>query len=338
MADVVIAGAGIIGLSLALELEHRGAHVTVLDAGRALQQASSAAAGMLADDDPDNPPALHPLARLSIELYPAFLDRLEALTGERIPFQTSYTLQAVEETADALDDPNVLIPQLVAGPHRFRLLTENSIDPRQLATVLANAIRATSIDLREDTPLTRIAATPTNITINNDIAADFLVDCMGAWTPAPVAPVKGQMLAVELPASLPLEAVLRTRDFYVVPRTLGPNAGRAIIGATVEHVGFDKAIRPLDILTLHARASALLPELKEAHFLESWAGLRPGTADGLPILGATARQPRYILATGHYRNGMLLAPATARVLADLLDGSASAVDLSPFDPARFPGR
>jgi len=338
MADVVIAGAGIIGLSLALELEQRGARVTVLDAGRALQQASSAAAGMLAADDPDNPPALHPLSRLSIELYPAFLDRLEALTGKRVPFQTSYALQAVEDPTGTLDDPNILIPQLVPDPHHFRLLTENSIDPRQLAAVLASAVRSTSIDLREDTPLNRVAATPTGITANTDIAADFLVDCMGAWTPAPVAPVKGQMLAVELPTSLPLEAVLRARDFHIVPRTLGPNAGRVIIGATVEHVGFDKAIRPLDILTLHARASALLPDLKEAHFIESWAGLRPGTADGLPILGATARQPRYILATGHYRKGILLAPATARVLADLLEGTAPVVDLSPFDAARFTSR
>ncbi|QHN04893.1 FAD-dependent oxidoreductase [Granulicella sp. WH15] len=339
MADIVIAGAGIIGLSLALELERRGARVTVLEAGKALAQASTAAGGMLAAEDPGNPAALLELSRHSISLYPEFLDRLESLSGERIPFQTSYTLQALESPTEALDDARRIVPWLVTGEHRFQLLDEHSIDPRQLAEVLLAAVRASSIELLEENAMTRLASTPDGVRMETasgqTVAGDYLVDCMGAWSPAPVTPVKGQMLAVALPAELPLEAVVRTHDTYIIPRLTGPNAGRVVIGATVENAGYDKTVKPHDILALHARASALLPQLKDAHFVESWAGLRPSTADGLPILGTTAKQTRYMLANGHYRNGILLAPATAQVVADMLERRTPAVDLKVFRPERF---
>ncbi len=336
--DYVIAGAGIIGLSLALELERRGASVAVLERDRALGQASTAAAGMLAADDPGNPPALRPLSRLSISLYPAYLDRIAELSGIQVPFQTTTTLQAVEADTDALEDPAEVVAQLVPGDHRFALLAEHSLDPRQLAPALLSAVRNTRIDLREDSPLLRVAATPDGIraeTKDGVLHASHLIDCMGAWSPAPVAPRKGQMLAVELPPGLPLETVIRTEKVYIVPRTDGPNAGRAIIGATVENVGFDLEVHPLDMLTLNAYATRLLPALAGATFLESWAGLRPTTADDLPILGPTSRQPRYMLANGHFRNGILLAPATAQVMADLLTGQTSQVELTPFSPTRF---
>jgi len=336
MADIVIAGAGIIGLSLALELERRGAKVVVLEAGKPLAQASIAAAGMLAAEDPEHPEALRPLARLSAALYPEFLDSLEARTGQRVAFQTAYTLQASASGPPAAI--NELLPQLVSGGQSFTLLDERSVDPTELAAALYDAVRISSIGLREETGLTRVACSRDGVqvqTTGETVAADFLVDCMGAWSPAPVAPVKGQMLAVTLPPSLPLEAVVRTPAVYIVPRTTGPNAGRAIIGATVEHAGYNRQVHPRDILTLNARATALLPSLAEAHFIESWSGLRPGTADGLPILGAVANQPRYMLATGHYRNGILLAPATARVIAQLLEGETPDVDLDAFSPARF---
>jgi glycine oxidase len=345
MADIVIAGAGIIGLALALELERRGARVTVLEAGKALGQASTAAAGMLSVGDPKNPAELLPLSRLSRSLYPEFLDRLESLSGDHVAFQTAYVLEASDEpTTDEIADVRELLPQLVTGGRTFHVVDEQSVDPRQLAAVLAAAVRARAerIELREESSLARIAATKDGVNITTSdgqsIAADYVVDCMGAWSPAPVAPVKGQMLAVALPEKLPLEAVVRTKDIYIVPRTSGPNAGRAIIGATIEKVGFDKEIHALDILTLHAKATALLPQLKDAEFLESWAGLRPGTADGLPLLGASAGQPRYVLANGHFRNGILLAPGTARVMAQVLAGETPEVSLEEFQPARFSSR
>jgi glycine oxidase len=339
--DIVIAGAGIIGLSLALELDRRGLRVTVLEAGQALAQASTAAAGMLAVDDPANPSALRPISALSAALYPEFLDRIETLSGIRVAFQTTSTLQAVGPEAGHLEDAQVeqLLPQLALGAHRWALLNERSIDPRELAPALLAAVRRTNIRLLEAAPLARIAAATnsTQVTTGSGetLTAQYVVDCMGAWTPAPVAPVKGQMLAVTLPPSLPLETVVRTEDIYIVPRTNGTHAGQAVVGATVENAGFDKTVHPKDLLSLHLRAVALLPQLTQAHFHESWSGLRPATQDGLPILGAIPGQPRYILANGHFRNGILLAPATARVIAQLLSDEPIDVDLKPYRADRF---
>lgn len=335
--DFLIAGAGIIGLSLALELDARGASVTVIDAGLAMQQTSTAAAGMLAVNDPKNPAGLRPLAELSASLYPAYLDRIGALAGVRVPFQTFATLEADRGKA-AFEGVSELVPQLEQGAENFCLVEEKSVDPRQLAPALLAAVRNSRVTLLEHTALQRIAASATSVrvkTSGEDVEAPYLIDCMGSWSPAPVRPRKGQMLAVRMPASLDLATVIRTPEVYIVPRTDGPNAGLAIIGATIEDAGFDLKVHALDILTLNARAVKLLPVLGEAEFVESWSGLRPATADELPILGPAPRQPRYLLATGHYRNGILLAPATARVMAQLLFEEAPSVDLAAFGAARF---
>ena len=334
--DYVIAGAGVIGLSLALELQQRGASVVVLEAGAALKQTSAAAAGMLAVDDPANPPALHPLSTLSAQLYPDFLDRLHDLSGERVPFQTTAALEACDP-AEAFAGSHELVPQLAAETPPFRLREERSVDPRQLGAALRKSITATSVDLREYTALTRVAMQTDGVrvtTTQGEVAASMLIDCMAAWSPAPIRPRKGQMLAVQMPGGFDLGAVVRTEAVYIVPRTEGPDAGRAIIGATIEEAGFDLTVHPKDILSLHAHAVKLLPALESAPFLESWSGLRPATADGLPMLGALPTQPRYVLANGHFRNGILLAPATARVISQLLLGETPAVDLTPFRPDR----
>jgi glycine oxidase len=142
------------------------------------------------------------------------------------------------------------------------------------------------------------------------------------------------MLAVSLPPSFPLHVVVRTPRIYIVPRISGPNAGRAIIGATIEDAGFDKTVHPSDIAHLRSLAASLLSPLASAPQLEAWAGLRPATPDGLPLLGALPNQPNHFIATGHYRDGILLAPATAHVIAQLLLGVPPSVDLTPFSPDR----
>jgi glycine oxidase len=124
--------------------------------------------------------------------------------------------------------------------------------------------------------------------------------------------------------------VLRTPEVYVVPRS----SGKILIGATVEDVGFDKSVNPSAIQQLLAAAIKHLPELASAPITQSWAGLRPGTPDDLPIIGPT-NIPRVFLATGHFRNGILLAPVTAQIVADLIHGHPSALDISAFSPARF---
>src|SRR5271168_3538709 len=173
-ADICVAGAGIIGLSLALELHHRGARVIVAESSSPLQQASTAAAGMLAAEDPDNPPQLLALSRHSRALYPEFLARIEHLSGIAVPFQTSLTLQqrpqplaaaVAHHATSSIDKISAEAPLAVASEriaqflapgfdlNRFQFLREHSIDPRQLASALLAAIRATSIQLLTDSPV-----------------------------------------------------------------------------------------------------------------------------------------------------------------------------------------
>lgn len=342
--DVVIAGAGIIGLSLALELHHRGARVTILDRGSAMAEASTAAAGMLAVNDTDNPPALLPLSTRSATLYPSYLDRIAALSGQRVPFQTHTTLQQ-DGPAPALTAAQ-LAPYI--GAHTpddvtFSAIPEHSLDPRQLAPALLAAVRATSITLEEHTAvLTKrhhVDAIELH-TSSGTCTTPYFVDCTGAWTqlgpdsPA-VFPVKGQMLAVAAPSTDSLPVTVRTHELYLVPRLTGPNAGRILIGATVEDAGFSKSTDPASIEHLRHRAAELFPPLAAAPILEQWAGLRPATRDRLPVLGPHPGNPRHLFATAHFRNGILLAPVTAELVADLIAGNVPALSLAAFSPARL---
>lgn len=319
--EILIAGAGIIGLSLALELQTRGFQVTVVERNTALQHASTAAAGMLAAEDPHNPPALLPLSRLSRSLYPAFLQRIASLSGLPVPFQTDITVQYMPDGST-------------------QQLAEHSVDPRQLAAALLSAVRATSIDLREHTELRSVTedkqAQLHAETNRGTFAPGIIVRTQGAWALPQVHPAKGQMLRVQLPATLPLHAVHRSEHIYIVPRTQGPQAGTALIGATVEDAGFDTMVHPAGLAHLRTLAAELLPQLADeavAPQVEAWAGLRPATADSLPLLGPLS--PGQFIATGHFRNGILLAPATAAIMADLIEGKSPAIDVASFSPARF---
>ncbi len=322
--DIVIAGAGIIGLSLALELQHRGASVAVLDTASAAGGASTAAAGMLAAEDPHNPAELSKLSRFSISLYDSFLDRLASLSGLPVPYQTTSTLQY-------LDDGTTL------------RLDERSIDPRQLASAAVQSVRISRIPLIEHTISLEISEYPGGISIRPQhgplFEAKHLIHASGAWFNGPpaVRPRKGQMLRVRLPSSLQLREVHRSSSIYVVPRTQGPQAGTALIGATEEDAGFDTHTSQADLDHLRQRAASLLPALEDAAAapqVEAWAGLRPAAADRLPLIGRLPGSSHQWMAAGHFRNGILLAPATAVVLADLLEGKSPQVNLSPFDPAR----
>ena len=139
------------------------------------------------------------------------------------------------------------------------------------------------------------------------------------------------MLCLLSPTRELLKHVIRSPDVYLIPRS----DGRIIVGTTVEEVGFDKRTDITTIQRLHRAAIALVPELRNARILEDWAGLRPGTPDSLPILGATTT-PGYYVATGHFRDGILLAPVTAHVMAQIIEGKIPDHDLVAFSPARFP--
>jgi glycine oxidase len=167
------------------------------------------------------------------------------------------------------------------------------------------------------------------------IRSDRVVDCAGAWANfdatlpfgIPVEPVRGQI--VELADEEPFPTVLVSDDVYLVPR----GKGRILVGATVERAGFRKEVTAAGVARLLAAALALAPSLESAQVTDAWAGLRPGTPDGLPLLGESPVSGLF-LAAGHFRNGVQLAPLTAVLVADLLTGVASE-DLSPFSPNRF---
>jgi len=279
------------------------------------------------------------LSKLSLDLYPDYLAHIKQLSGLAVPFQTDTTLQFHPSYTKTFGSS--LTPHLTPGDRHFTIFEEHSIDPQQLSAALLAAVRNTSIELIEHTSLRVASETSHGIhldTSNGRFKAGRLVYTLGAWSFAPVTPRKGQMLLVALPPSLPLREVIRTPEIYIVPRTQGPRAGNALIGATVEDVGFDTATHPEDLAHLRALATQLLPPLADESLcptVDQWAGLRPATPDHLPLLGPLPEAPNQFLATGHYRNGILLAPATAHVMAQLLSDESLSVDLTSFSPTRI---
>jgi len=338
----VIAGAGIVGLATALELHDAGWRVTVCDQREAMSEASRAAAGMLAGLDPENPPALLALAHLSLRLYPAFLARVEALSGRTIPIRTHRTAQGGHHPPPGIaplssHDLQALAPGIDPGSLKFVLLEESSFDAWDLAEALPAAVRAAGIHLHEHTPVLRVRSEASGMHIETrhaSVAADIFLNAAGAWAPAldpslPVFPRKGHMLTVELPGEVQTDCVLRTEAVYIVPRGLN----RYTIGSTVEDAGFNRTVEPAHIQDLYHKAAALWPPLRNAGIVESWVGFRPASEDGLPILDTTAENQW--VATGHFRNGILLAPATGRVLSQWMTGHTPEIDLTAFRASRF---
>jgi glycine oxidase len=337
--DVIIAGAGIIGVSLALELRQRGATVLVLDRAEPGSEASSAAAGMLAAADPETPEALRPLAMESARMFPAFVQKIESAGNMQVDFRRVGAIALLEENAAPSEYRSLspselqrLEPSIHSTGHSAFFVQEDSVDPLLLTRSALAAAQNLGVEIRGHTPVTEIRAYENAIEVvtqADTFSAASAVDCRGAWSGAPVRPRKGQMLYVH-PQSRVLRHVLRAPDVYIVPRS----SGKILIGATVEDVGFDKSVDPLSIRQLIDNASKYVPELASEPITQSWAGLRPGTPDDLPIIGPTDT-PRIFVATGHFRNGILLAPVTAQIMADLVHGRPSPQDIRAFSPNRF---
>jgi glycine/D-amino acid oxidase-like deaminating enzyme len=217
-------------------------------------------------------------------------------------------------------------------------LPERSVDPRALVAAAIKAARHRDVDISSGAEVTSLLVEGGRVTgVKTDkttYAAEKVVNCAGAWAGSiapyefPVKPVKGQMLAVvEAP---PLKHVVRSKQVYLVPRS----DGRLVIGSTLEDAGFNKQTDVNTLQRLFEAAVALVPGVAKSRRHEAWAGLRPGTPDELPILGETAVSG-FFAATGHYRDGILLAPITARVMADLLVDGSCGHDLTAFSPNRF---
>jgi glycine oxidase len=344
--DVIIIGGGIIGLSLSLELRKKGASVLVVERGEPGREASYAAGGMLVDCQIETPAVLQGLASASAQMYPEFVHDVEIESGMRVDLRNHGTIlfppaaHASALTSSAPARITELEPALAPSEPSAFYLPERSVDPRALSSAAWKAAKHRGVDFSSGDEVTAVNISDGRVTGVTTTRTSFqsskVVNCAGAWSGQlgphafPTRPVKGQMLCLIMQPRDLLRHVIRTPKVYLIPRS----DGRLLVGATVEEAGFDKRTDVATIKRLHNSALALVPELRNAKILESWAGLRPGTPDSLPILGTT-ETPGYYVATGHFRDGILLAPITARLMAQILDGSRPDHDLTAFSITRF---
>ncbi len=315
---------------------------------------------MLVDNAEETRPELLELATASAGMYPEFVLELQDESGLKIDLRSVGTIVVSSELGSGLPGPSPattracslplaeLEPELLADVSTARFVQERCVDPRDLTAAAIAAARHRGIDFSSGDRVLAVQLEKGKAcgvrTNKTKFAAGMVVNCAGAWAgqiaphPLPTRPVKGQMLCVVMPEKEIVRHVVRTSgrtsegtpEVYLIPRS----DGRMLIGATAEEAGFDKQTVPEAIQKLRQAALELVPKLADARILEAWAGLRPGTPDGLPILGATPT-PGYSVATGHFRDGILLAPVTAKIMAHVVTGQTSQIDLAQFSAARF---
>jgi glycine oxidase len=332
--DAIVVGAGIIGSSIAWRLAQRGLRVTLLDAGKVGGEASWAGAGMLAPGgEVTERTAWSDFSLESLHLYPEFVRELEAESGCPIDYQRNGALEIAatdEEWAALLDraDKQRALGILSAPANRERALyypEDAAVDPRDVTRALLEACRAREVSVQEGVAVTGIHAGLGEVaveTADGRLTAVLAVLAAGAWSGSiPFTggqrlpgsfPVRGHLLGYQLePGSL--RSILRHGHTYILQRT----NGFTIAGSSMETVGFDRRIDPDIVRAIARRAEALLPALREAGEPVAWLGFRPRADAHQPQIGRFADTNLW-LAYGHYRNGILLAPATAaRVAAEI---------------------
>jgi len=363
--DVAIVGAGVVGLSAALELSLAGARVIVFDRQQPGLESSWAAAGMLAPG-PDSPggDALVPLARESSVLYPQFVSLVEDASGLSTSFAQEGTLEVFPAPAGefardefvahhrrhglvaAAISPDLareMEPSLSADNGSVAWLPEEAtIDPRRLLEALVSAAKTRGAQIHANCEVSSLLYESRRcagvIAAGEKTMARSVLITAGCFSGAmkdgiaryfPTCPVRGQMISLRH-AHVRLTRVLRSEHGYLVPRS----DGRIIAGSTLEHSGFTKAVTPGGVQKILTAALELVPALDDAQILETWSGLRPGTPDDLPILGPTDVEGLHV-ATGHYRNGILLAPVTAKLVREWITTGKTNLDVAAFSPLRF---
>jgi len=348
--DAIIIGGGIIGLTLGIALRKQGLRVLIVERGEPGREASHAAAGMLAGSGGEIPPGLRVLAEVSARMYPEFVHELEDESGVRVDLRDQGTI-LISQNADgqfpeaarkiSSEELLALEPELAMRDSSEKMaahLAERSVEPRALVKAAIQAARHREVDISSGSEVTGLLVERNRAigveTARTSYAVPVVVNCAGAWAGCigpqrfPVRPVKGQMLATVGGPSL--KHVVRADRVYLVPRS----DGRLVVGSTLEEAGFEKRTDVNTIQQLFRAALEIVPGLAQAKRHEDWAGLRPGTPDEMPILGETEVKG-YFVATGHFRDGILLAPITARVMTDVIMGKPPAYDLGNFSPARF---
>ncbi len=301
---------------------------------------------MLVDCALETPPVLQALATASARMYPEFAHEFELESGMKVDLRDQGTILFPSENQmaqAAATFPAANLAELepaVAPTRRAFYLKERSVDPRALTAAAWKAAKNRGVDFSSGDEVIGVTITDGRVTGVSAKKSTFhsakVVNCAGAWSGQippnafPTRPVKGQIVCLAMPSRNLLKHVVRAPEAYLIPRS----DGRLLVGATVEEAGFDKRTDADTIQRLHYAAVAIVPELRNAKILESWAGLRPGTPDALPILGESDT-PGYYVASGHFRDGILLAPVTAEVMAAVIEGQSPEYDLRPFSPARF---
>jgi len=362
--DVAIAGGGLIGASIALELSRAGLRVGVFDRQEPGRESSWAGAGILSPA-PEGLAMipLVPLGKASMAIYPEFVRVVEEVSGQSAGYRPKGTLQALF-ARDAREE----LSTIIALHHGLGLKAEplSANDARELEPALSDDLEAgvlrpeeASVDNRALTQAVLAAAGRSGAQFfpgsaaeaiwrdgarciglhlkNEKIEAQWTVVAAGCFSAniegvapyAPVRPAKGQMLALRAD-DLQIERVLWSEKIYLVPR----NDGRILAGATVEYTGFEKALTAGGLEKILAGALELAPGLAAACVEETWAGLRPDSPDHLPILGPTDIDG-LLVATGHFRGGILLTPITARLVREWITLQSVSVDWDRFSPMRF---
>jgi glycine oxidase len=366
VADVVIVGGGVMGCATALRLAQKGLSVTVVERGIPGAEASSAAAGILGPQwEAEGAGPLLDLGLRSRALYPSFAAELRELSGIDIGHAKSGLLEVAfdEASEKALaarrvwqharglraemlgqDDVRAAEPHL--GPAvraGLRLPDEGHVNARALARALSQAAAIAGARFLQGHYVRRVVTNGSRVAgvelDGETLTAGTVVIAAGSWSslvegggvpPPTVRPARGQMVAIEMRPPLFRHVVAAYGRGYLVPRL----DGTVLAGSTLEMVGYRKEVTVAGLAEILAMVRALMPDLDQAPVVETWSNFRPYTDDHLPVLGRTAVDG-LVLATGHYRYGILLTPITAQVIAELVTTGVSSVDLTPFSAARF---
>ena len=367
-AEIIVIGGGVIGLSIARELARRGvSDVVLLDKGDLGKEASWAAGGILAPQvEADSADDFFKLATASRDLYPSFAQALYDETGIDLELDQTGTLCiAFSEDDEAklrqrfawqqraglrvewldFDDVRRVEPHLSSQIRcALRFPDDWQVENRKLVEALIASNEKLSIRLFPDCAVTSLRVDGDRVvgvdTGNGSIDAAVVVVCAGAWTscltsskssaPIEIEPVRGQMLCFR-PSPRMAHHVIYSKRGYLVPR----RDGRLLAGSTSEHVGFDKRVSEEAISSIKSMACEIVPALAVSPLVDSWAGFRPRALDDLPVIGPHEEIEGLFYATGHFRNGILLAPMTAEVIANLIVDHSSSSFIEAFSPKRF---
>jgi glycine oxidase len=362
--DAVIAGGGLIGASIALELADAGLTVGVFDARDPGREASWASGGMISPA-PENPGMIPfvPMSLASVALYPEFIRRVEGLTGMDVGYRKSGALDVI-----LAGNPEEELSTVIALQHGVGLKAKalSAKQARQMEPALTEQLQAAifredeaSLDTRAFTDATLKAAEQKGVKIfarngakavwkagnrcrglileDGQAEAKWTVIAAGCFSAriegaaeyAPVSPAKGQMIALRS-ESVEIERILWLEHKYLVPRS----DGRIIAGSTIERTGFDHAVTAGGVQLILREVMKMVPGLETSRIEETWAGLRPDSPDHLPIIGPTDVEG-LLMATGHFRSGVLLAPVTARMIREWVIAENVSVDWDRVSPMRF---